>query len=86
MRYDGPLFESRIGGLIDVPVLQLQGTADRCVLAQHTGGSERFVHAAYMSKQIDGAGHFLSEESPAEVTEALVRWLRTCLLYTSRCV
>jgi pimeloyl-ACP methyl ester carboxylesterase len=77
LRYDGPLFESRVGRLIDVPVLQLQGGADRCVLAQHTGGSERFVHAAYTSKQIDGAGHFLSEEAPAEVTEALVRWLRT---------
>jgi pimeloyl-ACP methyl ester carboxylesterase len=77
LRYDGPLFESRIGRLIDVPVLQVQGGADRCVLAQHTGGSERFVHAAYTSKQIDGAGHFLSEEAPAEVTEALVRWLRT---------
>lgn len=77
LRYDGPLFESRVGRLIEVPVLQLQGSADRCVLAERTGGSERFVHAAYTCKQVDGAGHFLSEEAPRQVTEALVRWLRT---------
>ncbi len=75
IRYDNPLFERRIARSIDVPVLHLQGSADRCVLADATTGSDRFVHGPYTYRQIAGAGHFLSEEAPEAVTTALVQWL-----------
>jgi pimeloyl-ACP methyl ester carboxylesterase len=75
LRHDGPLFESRVGRPIDVPVLQLQGSADRCVLERATGGSDRFVRGPYKHLSLTGAGHFLSEEAPEVVTAELIAWL-----------
>lgn len=75
VRFDGPLFTSRIGKPIEVPVLHLQGSADRCVLEEATGGSDRFVPGSYTHLSIGGAGHFLSEEVPEVVTAELIGWL-----------
>ena len=77
VRADGPVFQRRISGPIRVPVLHLQGLADRCVLADATAGSERFVKAAYTYRAIEGAGHFLAEEAPVQVNQALLAWLAT---------
>jgi len=75
VRQDGPLFNRRVRGSIDVPVLQLQGTEDGCVLADATRGSERYVTGRYTHSLVDGAGHFLTEESPERVSAALLDWL-----------
>lgn len=75
LRPDGPMFNARINKPITIPVLQLQGTEDGCVLGPATTGSADYVTGPYRYQLIDGAGHFLSEESPARVSSALVDWL-----------
>jgi len=77
VRADGPVFQRRVSGPIQVPVLQLQGLADGCVLAAATGGSQRYVKAPYTYRAIEGAGHFLGEEAPEQVNAALEQWLAT---------
>lgn len=77
IRQDGPLFNRRIRGPITQPVLQLQGTEDRCVLADATEGSDAYVAGPYRYELVDGAGHFLTEEAPARVSASIVDWLDT---------
>lgn len=77
IRFDGPLFQRRVAGPIDVPVLHLQGRQDGCVLAAATGGSQRHVRGPYTYQIIDDAGHFLAEEAPEQVNRALLDWLAT---------
>ena len=75
VRPDGPIFMRRVRHAIRVPVLQLQGTDDGCVLANATHGSGAFVPGDYRHVKVDGAGHFLTEEAPEAVSAALVSWL-----------
>lgn len=75
IRQDGPLFNRRIRGPIDQPVLYLQGTEDGCVIPASTGGSEAYVRGPYTHQSVDGAGHFLTEEAPDRVSGAIVDWL-----------
>jgi pimeloyl-ACP methyl ester carboxylesterase len=77
VRQDGPLFNRRIRGPVDRPVLQLQGTEDGCVLAECTSGSADYVSGPYSFQLVDGAGHFLTEEAPDRVSSAIVDWLDT---------
>ena len=75
VRPDGPLFMRRIRHAIRVPVLQLQGTDDGCVLPGPTYGSGALVPGDYRHVKIDGAGHFLTEEAPDKVSAELISWL-----------
>ena len=74
VRPDGPLFMRRIRHAIRVPVLQLQGTDDGCVLAALTTARAPSCPATTASR-IEGAGHFLTEEAPEQVNAALISWL-----------
>lgn len=75
LRFDGPLFNRRIGKPIDVPVLHLQGADDGAVLAEATRGSAAFVRGSYTDLLVEGAGHFLSEQAPQQIGAALLEWL-----------
>jgi pimeloyl-ACP methyl ester carboxylesterase len=75
-RRDGRRFRAGIEGAVTVPVLQLHGSLDRLVLPETAAGSGRFVTGRHEFALLPGAGHFLPEERPAEVTDRLVRWLR----------
>ena len=75
IRPDGPMFMRRIRHAIRVPVLQLQGTDDRCVVASATYGSGAWVPGDYRHVKIEGAGHFLAEEAPEAVSAELQTWL-----------
>jgi len=75
VRPDGPMFMRRIRHAIDVPVLQLQGSDDGCVIASATNGSGDFVPGDYRCITIDRAGHFLTEEAADDVSRALATWL-----------
>lgn len=77
VRPDGPMFMRRIRHAVRVPVLQLQGEDDRCVLASATYGSGAWVPGDYRHVKIENAGHFLTEEAPDAVNAALLRWLGT---------
>lgn len=77
LRQDGPLFNRRIRGRIEQPVLQLQGSEDGCVIARSTAGSQRYVSGPFTHEVVDGAGHFLTEEAPERVSAAIVDWLDT---------
>jgi len=75
-RPDGRRFRQVMRQPIGVPVLQLHGADDRCVLPATAQGSGRFVSADYEWRLLDGVGHFPAEEAPGPVTGELVRWCK----------
>lgn len=75
LRPDGPMFMRRIRRPLQVPVLQLHGDEDTCVLPSAGIASERYCAKGYDLAMIDGAGHFLAEEAPAQVNRHLISWL-----------
>lgn len=77
IRPDGPMFMRRIRRGVHVPVLQLQGSDDRCILRSATTGSGAYVSRSYTYVPVERAGHFLTEEAPEVVSAAIVEWLGT---------
>jgi pimeloyl-ACP methyl ester carboxylesterase len=75
-RRDGRRFRAGIAAPIGVPVLHLQGSQDRLVLPESATGNGRHVAAAYRFELVHGAGHFLPEERPEQVSDLLLTWLR----------
>jgi pimeloyl-ACP methyl ester carboxylesterase len=75
-RRDGRRFAAAVAGPIDVPVLQLQGAADPFVLPATALASHHRVSGPLSYELIDSAGHFLPEEAPDQVTQALLTWLK----------
>ena len=76
-RQDGRRFAAAIQEQITVPVLQLHGELDPFVLPATAVASHHRAGAGLSYELIPGAGHFLPEEAPDRVTEALLAWLRT---------
>lgn len=77
LRPDGPFFMRRIRHAIHVPVLELHGADDRCVLVSSIRGSEKYAAGDFRSVTIPRAGHFLTEEAPDAVSTELIRWLKS---------
>lgn len=75
-RRDGRRFRAGIGSQVSVPVLQLHGSLDLLVLPESAAGCGELVSAAYDFGLVHGAGHFLPEERPEQVSELLLSWLR----------
>ncbi len=75
VRGDGRAFAEAIDRPIAVPVLQLHGADDPCILPATAHGCGRWVTGRMQEEQIGGAGHFLPEEQGDEVTTQLLRWL-----------
>src|SRR5699024_7930740 len=74
-RSDGRRFRSAISAPVRVPVLSLHGSADGN-LPPHAGRRDReMVSGSYTRIIIDGAGHFLPEEAPWQITNTLTDWL-----------
>lgn len=74
LRSDGLGYFSAMDAPIDVDVLHLHGAADPMILPRSCIGSERYVVGRYDFATVPG-GHFTQEESPAELTAALLPWL-----------
>jgi pimeloyl-ACP methyl ester carboxylesterase len=73
-RGDGRRYAASMRQRLTIPVLQIHGSADRCVLPQTARGSEDFVDANYEWRLLDGVGHFPQCEDPARVSTEITRW------------
>jgi pimeloyl-ACP methyl ester carboxylesterase len=74
LRPDGLRYARRMAAPVTAPTLQLHGEFDRYVLPATARGSDRYVAGAYEWRTLPGVGHFLPEESPAEVSAAIAAW------------
>jgi pimeloyl-ACP methyl ester carboxylesterase len=73
-RVDGQRYLAAVRNPVRIPVLQLHGTADRCIpvrVAREDNG------LPYRFERIARAGHYLAEEAPERTTELLLDWLRS---------
>jgi pimeloyl-ACP methyl ester carboxylesterase len=76
-RRDGRRFAEQVRPDVTVPVLQLHGGQDPFVLPDTAVASHRRVAGPLTYELLPGAGHFLPEEAPHEVTAALTNWLHS---------
>jgi pimeloyl-ACP methyl ester carboxylesterase len=74
-RRDGRQFRAGLQPPITVPVLQLHGSGDPLMLPASARGSDAHVDAPYELHVLPGAGHFLPEERPSQVSDLLLTWL-----------
>ncbi|WP_088290666.1 alpha/beta fold hydrolase [Kineosporia sp. A_224] len=75
-RRDGRRFAAGVDVPIEVPVLALAGADDRFVPAGAVERSRQWVAGPWTHEVVPGAGHFLPEEAPDTVTQALLTWLK----------
>ena len=74
-RLDGRRYLAQVNRPVEVPVLSLSGHADPVYQVGAYRRDKDYVHARYSQVSIAGAGHFLPEEAPEEVTDLLAEWL-----------
>jgi pimeloyl-ACP methyl ester carboxylesterase len=77
LRPDGLRYAASMRRPVRVPVLQLHGSADRCVLPQTAQGSGRYVNGDYEWHQLERVGHYPQDEDPDRVSAELIRWAKT---------
>jgi pimeloyl-ACP methyl ester carboxylesterase len=73
-RGDGRRYAAMMAEPVAVPVLQLHGALDTCILPRTAEGSIRHVSGSFEWKLLDGIGHFPQEEVPVEVSQETIRW------------
>ncbi|BDZ42558.1 alpha/beta hydrolase [Paraoerskovia sediminicola] len=71
----GARYVSTMRRPVDVPALQLQGELDPWVRGTGAATDAADLARTFRLETIPGAGHFLPEEAPDAVSEALVSWL-----------
>ncbi len=76
LRPDGHRYVASLRAPITVPVLQLHGDLDTCILPGTAQGSGRYVSAEYEWRLLEGVGHFPHNEAPNEVSGELIRWAK----------
>ncbi|HLV57173.1 MAG TPA: alpha/beta hydrolase [Actinotalea caeni] len=76
-RPDGRRFLELVEQPVSVPVLSLHGRLDGNLPPRACRRDGAMVSASYRRVLVDGAGHFLPEEAPEEVTQLLLTWLRS---------
>ena len=57
------------------PTLYLHGAADGCIRVDLARGAERLLAPSSRMLVVEGAGHFLQVEKPAEVNEQILGWV-----------
>jgi pimeloyl-ACP methyl ester carboxylesterase len=60
---------------VTVPVLQLAGAVDPCVLPGTLAGSSAWATHPVRTTTLDGIGHFPQQEAPAATNHALTAFL-----------
>ena len=76
LRPSGLRFQRLMAAGVHVPVLQLHGGLDTCLLPRSAHGSGAYAHDGYELRVIEDVGHFLHQEAPGTVSEMLVEHAR----------
>jgi len=71
-RVDGQRYLAALRSPVGVPVLQIHGTADRCLPVSVAAWG---IGAPYRFERVPAAGHFLPEEAPEATSDLLLNWL-----------
>lgn len=66
--------ERSLGACIPQPTLYLHGDRDGCVGVELIGDAERHLAAGSRARIVEGAGHFLHLEQPADINAQIVDW------------
>jgi pimeloyl-ACP methyl ester carboxylesterase len=77
LRPDGLRYSASMRHPVRVPVLQLHGSIDSCVLASTAQGSGRYVSGDYEWRLLEQVGHYPQNEAPDQVSAELIRWAKT---------
>ncbi|HWM04637.1 MAG TPA: alpha/beta hydrolase [Actinophytocola sp.] len=75
LRGEGRRFSEALQREITVPVLQLSGAADPCILPGTVRASAAWAHGRVETTLLDGIGHFPHQEAPATTSRALTTFL-----------
>ncbi|WP_370945213.1 alpha/beta fold hydrolase [Amycolatopsis sp. cg5] len=75
-RGEGKRFADAVGTRIAAPVLQIHGSADRCVLPETAYASTPWFGPHTALRPWDGIGHFPHLEAPARTSDALLDFLK----------
>ncbi|MHA6619526.1 alpha/beta fold hydrolase [Pseudonocardia sp. DLS-67] len=75
LRAEGRRFAAAAARIPTVPVLQVHGDLDPCVLVPTAAASRRWAGAAHQMHVMAGTGHFPHEERPAASTALLGEFL-----------
>src|SRR5829696_4914561 len=75
LRSEGRRFAAALDGRVQVPVLQLHGEADPCVLERTVRASAAWGGPGYQYRVLPDVGHFVHQEAPMTTTRALVPFL-----------
>lgn len=74
-RADGRRYAAAMARPVTVPVLQVHGALDPCVLESTARASSRWAGQAYQLRVVPETGHFPHQERPAETTGVLAEFL-----------
>lgn len=75
-RTDGRRFASAVSRPLDVPVLQVHGADDPCLLERTAADSARWVAAEHQYHVLPGVGHFPHQEAARTTTGLITDFLR----------
>jgi pimeloyl-ACP methyl ester carboxylesterase len=75
LRGEGRRFAEAMQRKITVPVLQLVGAVDPCILPATVHASAARAHGEVQTRMLDGVGHFPHQEAPAAANRVLAGFL-----------
>jgi len=74
-RAEGPRFASAVARPASVPVLQIHGADDPCLLPRTAAASAPWAGPRHRTHLLPGTGHFPHQEHPETVTDLLADFL-----------
>ncbi len=77
VRIEGRRFAAAVARPAAVPVLQIHGADDPCVLVRSVEASRRWAGPEYRLEVLPGVGHFPHQENPLAVNELLAASLKS---------
>jgi pimeloyl-ACP methyl ester carboxylesterase len=75
LRSEGRRYAEVMRRRIGVPVLQLRGELDPCILPAAVETSGKWAARGHQVRTIDGVGHYPHQESPAATSKAIIDFL-----------